>query len=159
LTGIWGVARNITALANLNERLQRERERLKAYARQLVGAEERALRAAAVNLHDGTEKLLTGMKATLEAVASQAPAGLRRLLDDLRNTLSKAHHHTQQLIADLSPPGLYDLGLGAALQWLSVYMRGRSNLQVLLNINVTEGTLDLELRILAFQLSVSCCTT
>ncbi len=152
LVRIWGVARNITALANLNERLQRERERLKAYARQLVGAEERALRAAAVNLHDGTEKLLTGMKATLEAVASQAPAGLRRLLDDLRNTLSKAHHHTQQLIADLSPPGLYDLGLGAALQWLSVYMRGRSNLQVLLNINVTEGALDLELRILAFQI-------
>ena len=152
LVRIWGVARNITALANLNERLQRERERLKAYARQLAGAEERALRATAVNLHDGPEKLLAGMKTTLEAVASQAPAGLRRLLDELRNSLSKAHNHTQQLIADLSPPGLYDLGLGAALQWLSVYMRSRANLQVSLEINVSEGALDLELRILAFQI-------
>jgi glucose-6-phosphate-specific signal transduction histidine kinase len=74
LVRIWGVARNITALANLNERLQCERERLKAYARRLAGAEERALRNTAVNLHDGTLKLLTGMKTTLEAVASQAPA-------------------------------------------------------------------------------------
>jgi signal transduction histidine kinase len=74
------------------------------------------------------------------------------LLDELRNSLSKAHHHTQQLIADLSPPGLYDLGLGAALQWLSVYMRGRSNLQVILNINISESAPDLELRILAFQI-------
>jgi len=151
LARIWGVARNITQLADLNERLRREQERLQAYARQLVGAEERARRAAAVKLEEGIEQRLINMKATLEAVSAQAPAGLRLVHDELRQTLDDISEHARQLISDLSPPGLYDLGLGAALQWLAVYMRTHSNLQVGVQIDVRESALNLELRILAFQ--------
>lgn len=42
LVRVWGVARDVTELAELNDRLRQKQERLQLYARQLVGAEERA---------------------------------------------------------------------------------------------------------------------
>jgi signal transduction histidine kinase len=59
---------------------------------------------------------------------------------------------TQRVIADLSPPGLYELGLEPALQWLSVYMRGKDNLQVDLRVDVDAAAYNLELRVLVFKL-------
>jgi len=151
LMRIWGVARNITQLADLNERLRREQERLQAYARQLVGAEERALRTIAVNMQEGVERQLAEMNITVDAIASRSPAGLRQLLDGLRATLGEVQEHTRQLIEDVSPPGLYDIGLGAALQWLAIYMRGRESLQVALSVRLNEETLTLNTRVLIFQ--------
>ena len=52
---------------------------------------------------------------------------------------------TQRVIADLSPPGLYDLGLEPALKWLSVYMRGKDNLEVDLKVAPDAAAYDLDL--------------
>ncbi|HXP66780.1 MAG TPA: MASE1 domain-containing protein, partial [Steroidobacteraceae bacterium] len=41
LVRIWGVARDVSELVELNERLRQNQDRLKLYARELVGAEER----------------------------------------------------------------------------------------------------------------------
>ncbi len=152
LLRIWGVARNITQIARLNERLQRERERLQAYARQLIGAEERARRNMAVGLHEGVERQLAELRLTVDSVASEAPAGLRHLLDGMRATLSGVQDRTRKLIADASPPGLYEIGLGAALQWLAVFMRSRDELQVDLHVDVDDRVLTIETRVLAFEL-------
>jgi len=59
---------------------------------------------------------------------------------------------TQRVIADLSPPGLYELGLEPALQWLCVYMRTKDNLQVDLQVAADSAALDLDLRVLVFKL-------
>jgi anti-sigma regulatory factor (Ser/Thr protein kinase) len=48
------------------------------------------------------------------------------------------------MISDLSPPGLYDLGLGPALQWLAVYVRGHDPLQVDLSVEVSEEAIRVE---------------
>jgi len=58
----------------------------------------------------------------------------------------------QKVIADLSPPGLYELGLEPALKWLSVYMRGQDNLQVELQVDADAAAYNLELRVLVFKL-------
>jgi len=152
LVRIWGVARNITELVELNHRLQANQERLQMYARQLAGAEERARRATAVDLHDGIGQQLVGLTLMLDATASRSPPEVRLLLTEATHTLREVHAITQRVIADLSPPGLYELGLEPALQWLSVYMRGRDGLQVQLHVRVDDSTFDLELRILAFKL-------
>jgi len=55
------------------------------------------------------------------------------------------------VIADLSPPGLYELGLEPALKWLAVYMRGKDNLQVELNVTAEDATIDIDLRVLVFK--------
>jgi signal transduction histidine kinase len=151
LRRIWGVARNITQLADLNERLRLGQERLQAYARHLVGAEERTRRTMAVSMHDGVERQLAEMNATLDAISSRSPAGLRQLLDGLRSTLRRVQEHTRRLIGDVSPPGLYDIGLSAALQWLAIYMRTRDALDVTLTIRMDEHVLSLDKRVLIFQ--------
>jgi signal transduction histidine kinase len=152
LARLWGVARDITQLVELNRRLKVKQERVQMYARQLTGAEERARRAIAVDLHDGIGQQLVGLALTLDAVASRSPPEARLLLGEATHTLREVHAITQRVIADLSPPGLYELGLEPALQWLSIYMRGKDNLEVRLRVSVDDTAFDLELRILVFKL-------
>ncbi len=152
LVRLWGVARDITELVELNDKLRIKQERVQMYARQLAGAEERARRSTAVDLHDGIGQQLVGLALMLDGAAARATPETRLLLGEASHTLRQVHASTQRVIADLSPPGLYELGLEPALQWLAVYMRGRDNLQVLLQVNVDDRAFDLEMRILIFKL-------
>jgi signal transduction histidine kinase len=151
LQRVWCVARDVSEIVDLNTRLLRERERLRAYAHQLVTAEERARRATAVDLHDGIGQSLTGMAMSLEVARMQAPQ-IGALLDDVRVNLRKVQEHTRGMIADLSPPGLYELGLAPALQWLAVHFRSQEKLRVQLTCNVIEDSINMELRVLVFKL-------
>ncbi|HXA34731.1 MAG TPA: MASE1 domain-containing protein [Steroidobacteraceae bacterium] len=139
-------------LVELNRRLREKRDRLQQYARQLVGAEERARRATAVDLHDGIGQQLVGLAMTLDAAAARAPPEARLLLGEATQTLREVQSITQRVIADLSPPGLYELGLEPALKWLSIYMRGKDNLLVDLKVDPDAAAHDLDLRVLVFKL-------
>ncbi len=152
LVRVWCVAREITELVELNHRLREKQDRLQLYARQLVGAEERARRATAVDLHDGIGQQLVGLAMTLDAAASRSPPEVRLLLGEATHTLREVQLITQRVIADLSPPGLYELGLEPALKWLSIYMRGKDNLQVELQVAPDAAAYNLELRVLVFKL-------
>ncbi len=152
LARVWCVARDVTDLVDLSDRLRQKQERLQLYARQLVGAEERARRATAVDLHDGIGQQLVGLAMTVEAAASRAAPEVRLLLGEATHTIREVQSITQRVIADLSPPGLYDLGLEPALKWLSVYMRGRDNLEVELKVAQDAAAYDLDLRVLVFKL-------
>ncbi len=152
LLRIWGVARDITELTDVNARLLREQERLKMYARQLVSAEEKARRSTAVDLHDGIGQSLVGMAMTLDVARQHAPSDVALLLDEVRTRLREVQERTRQMITDLSPPGLYDLGLMPALQWLAVYMRGHDKLKVELIGELREEWIKLDMRILVFKL-------
>src|SRR5882757_1502792 len=151
LVRVWGVARDVTELAGLNERLRQQQERLKLYARELVGAEERARRATAVDLHDGIGQQLVGLTMTLDAMVARSPPEVRLLLGEASSTVREVQAIAQRVIADLSPPGLYELGLEPALKWLSVYMRGKDNLQVELHVAADESGIDIDLRVLVFK--------
>jgi signal transduction histidine kinase len=151
LVRVWGVARDITELVELNERLRQNQDRLKLYARELVGAEERARRATAVDLHDGIGQQLVGLSMTLDALVTRSPPEIRLLLSEATNSVREVQAIAQRVIADLSPPGLYELGLEPALKWLSVYMRSRDNLQVDLKVTAADADIDIDLRVLVFK--------
>jgi signal transduction histidine kinase len=152
LLRIWGVARDITELTELNLRLLREQERLKSYARQLMTAEEKARRATAVDLHDGIGQSLVGMAMTLDVARQQSTPDVRLLIEEVRLRLREVQERTRNMISDLSPPGLYELGLAPALQWLAVYMRGQDRLHVDLEARVREEFIRIETRVLVFKL-------
>jgi signal transduction histidine kinase len=149
---LWGVARDVTELANLNVLLASEQERLRGYARQIAAAEENARRATAVDLHDGIGQTLVGMLMMIEAAREQSTPQVRRLLDEMRLRLRDVQETTRRMISDLSPPGLYDLGLVPALQWLTVYLRKHNNLEVQLDCDVREEMISIETRVLVFKL-------
>jgi signal transduction histidine kinase len=151
LVRVWGVARDVTELVELNDRLRQQQDRLRQYARQLVGAEERARRATAVDLHDGIGQQLVGLAMTLDAVAARSAPEVRLLLGEATHTVREVQSIAQRVIADLSPPGLYELGLEPALKWLTVYMRSRDNFRVELSVPTDDAAIDLDLRVLAFK--------
>jgi signal transduction histidine kinase len=151
LVRVWGVARDVTELVELNERLRQNQDRLKLYARELVGAEERARRATAVDLHDGIGQQLVGLSMTLDALVARSPPEIRLLLSEATNTVREVQAIAQRVIADLSPPGLYELGLEPALKWLSVYMRSKDNLQVDLKVTAEDAAINIDLRVLVFK--------
>jgi signal transduction histidine kinase len=151
LVRVWGVARDVTELVKLNERLRIKQERVKQYARELVGAEERARRATAVDLHDGIGQQLVGLSLTLDALVARSTPEIRLLLGEATRTVREVQAIAQRVIADLSPPGLYELGLEPALKWLSVYMRSKDNLQVDLQVVADESGIDIDLRVLVFK--------
>jgi signal transduction histidine kinase len=151
LVRVWGVARDVTELTELNERLRQNQNRLKLYARELVGAEERARRATAVDLHDGIGQQLVALSMTLDALVRRSPSEIRLLLSEATNTVREVQAIAQRVIADLSPPGLYELGLEPALKWLSVYMRSKDNLQVDLKVAAADSDIDIDLRVLVFK--------
>jgi signal transduction histidine kinase len=70
----------------------------------------------------------------------------------MATTVREIRETTQRVIADLSPPGLYELGLGPALQWLAIQLRSKDGLTVVLDLDVREAQLSLDLRILAYRL-------
>jgi signal transduction histidine kinase len=152
LVRVWCVARDVSELIDLNDRLRQKQDRLQLYARQLVGAEERARRATAVDLHDGIGQQLVGLAMTLEVAVARATPEMRLLLGEATHTVREVQAITQRVIADLSPPGLYELGLEPALKWLSVYMRGKDNLQVDLKVDANAAAYNLDLRVLVFKL-------
>jgi signal transduction histidine kinase len=152
LVRVWCVARDITELVERNRSLREKQNRLQQYARQLVGAEERARRATAVDLHDGIGQQLVGLAMTLDAAAARAAPEVRLLLGEATHTVREVQSITQRVIADLSPPGLYELGLEPALKRLSVYMRGNDNLLVDLHVDEDAAAYNLELRVLVFKL-------
>jgi signal transduction histidine kinase len=151
LIRIWGVARDITELVQLNERLSEEQQRLHSYAQELTGAEEQARRATAIDLHDGIGQMLVGLAMSLDAAALQATPALRPLVTEMRSRVSEILAVTRRLIADLSPPGLYDLGLGPALEWLRTNVRSHDGLRVDLELHLDESRLDVESRVLVFK--------
>ncbi|HWW29874.1 MAG TPA: MASE1 domain-containing protein [Steroidobacteraceae bacterium] len=151
LVRVWGVARDVTELVELNDRLRQQQDRLRLYARELVGAEERARRATAVDLHDGIGQQLVGLAMTLDAVAARSPPELRLLLGEATHTVREVQSIAQRVIADLSPPGLYELGLEPALKWLMIYMRSKDNFRVDLQVPADDPAIDLDLRVLVFK--------
>jgi signal transduction histidine kinase len=152
LERIWGVARDVTDMFELNARLMREQELLRSYAQRIVGAEEGARRSTAAELHNGIGQELVAMGMMLTVLGGQLPPQHRVQVDEFRGRLHRVQQRTRDMISDLSPPGLYDLGLVPALQWLVVYLRTHENIKVGLEGSVEEAAISTELRVLVFRL-------
>lgn len=103
--------------------LSRSQERLRALTVQLTRTEHQERRRIAGELHDYLAQLLVA--AHLKLAQDRRPLVTeedRRLAKDLEGILDEALTYTRSLVAKLSPPVLYHLGLPAALQWLAEQM-------------------------------------
>jgi PAS domain S-box-containing protein len=103
--------------------LSHSQERLRALTVQLTRTEHQERRRIAGELHDYLAQLLVA--AHLKLAQDRRPAETeqdRALVKDLERILDEALTYTRSLVAKLSPPVLYHLGLPAALQWLAEQM-------------------------------------
>jgi len=111
------------AILAANERLEQEVAERTASLRLLASeaclAEERERRQIAEDLHDHLGQGLALIKMRLQRLRGDAVlSGHDRALDELVSLSDQAIRYTRGLTFELSPPVLYELGLGAALDWL-----------------------------------------
>jgi signal transduction histidine kinase len=154
LLRIWGVAADVTSLINTTERLRREQDRLRRYALELTSAEERARRAVAVDLHDGVGQMLSGLAMNLDLMIAGKATDADALLRESRSLTQQIEASTRGLIVDLSPPGLYDFGLAAALNWLAAQYQSSGKMRV--TLEHPELDLDSDTNVFLFRIIREC---
>ena len=118
-----------------NERLEEQvAERtasLRRLASELCLAEERERRQIAEHLHDHLGQGLALMKIRLRKLRGDAVfGGHDQAMNDLLSLCDQAIRYTRDLTFELSPPVLYELGLGPALEWLAEDTERKHKLKV-----------------------------
>lgn len=125
------VLQDITEQVESEQQILSYQERLRTLTSELALAELRERRRIAAALHDGIAQNLALARMKVGAVAAaRSAAGRRTLLEDIGALLDASIQDTRTLTIDLSPPILYDLGLDAALGWLTGRVRQREGLRI-----------------------------
>ena len=101
------------------ETLEAYQSKLRSMARELSLSDERARRRTATDLHDGIGQNLAVAKIRLGQLAARAAPGDGRDFEVLQELVEDALNQSRNIIADLSPSILYDLGVAAAVRWLA----------------------------------------
>jgi signal transduction histidine kinase len=136
----------IAAKAAANEQLeQRVRERtqeLGRLSRELALAEVRERQTIARDLHDGLGQELNAASIKLDALRNDRSRISQPALDEIAQLLEGVVREMRSLTAQLNPPVLEQLGLVAAIEWLSEEMRRTYHLEVLLKDDQAPKPLD-----------------
>jgi len=112
--------RDITERKQAEERLMAYQENLRSLASELSLAEERERRRIASYLHDEIGQSLAAIRMKFGAVRQAgSSAEIAGMVDEIQTLLEWTIRDTRSLTVELSPPILYELGLEAALEWLS----------------------------------------
>jgi signal transduction histidine kinase len=106
--------------ARLHQETQEHEKRLGEMLHQVVEAQEAERQRIALELHDATGQSLTAIALGLrgvETMLSANPATAAAQVQELRSFSTAALGELRQIISDLRPSQLDDLGLVAAIQW------------------------------------------
>lgn len=127
--------RDDSAIMAANERLERQVAERTASLRRLASevclAEERERRQIAEDLHDHLGQALALIKIRLARLRGDAVfGGHGDALGELVSLSDQAIRYTRDLTFELSPPVLYELGLGPALDWLGEQIQHKHGLKV-----------------------------
>lgn len=129
-TSVLVAIRDVTEIKRATELVQDYQAKLQRMALDASVIEERERRRIAVALHDriGQALVLAEMKLSdlREVVTGDAKLGLEAAIA----LLDQAVNDARGLTFELSPPVLYDLGLGDALAWLADDLLRRYRLRV-----------------------------
>jgi signal transduction histidine kinase len=145
----------ITSRKFAEEQLNEFQERLRSLTSQLSLAEERERRRIAVYLHDniGQKLAISSIKlgqlkdAALAANSEVLVAGL----NDIRLLFKQIIQDTKSLTFKISSPILYELGLEAAVEWLTEELQDQHGIPTYFEDDHQPKLLDEDLRVLVFQ--------
>ncbi len=127
-------------------------ERLRALTTDLNLTEQRERKRLAAELHDHLAQLLVLGKLKLgqSRRANESQEKRDELIAETDEVLSDALTYTRTLVADLSPPVLYEFGLPAASRWLAERMQ-RHGLTVMVHNETEVPKLPDDQAVLLFQ--------
>ncbi|MBC2716927.1 MAG: AAA family ATPase [Desulfobacteraceae bacterium] len=150
------VIQNEKELREISEKREKESLRYQAQLRSLSSelslTEERERRRIASDLHDRIGHALANASMKLRLVKDVvSTSNASKHIDEIHLLIDQSIQDTQTLTFELSPPILYDLGLEAALDWLTEQTQKQHDIKVDFIDDFTQKTIDESLRILLFQ--------
>ncbi len=155
------VLRQVEALTADNQRLLqsvvRSERRFRTLAKSVWHVQEEERRRLARELHDGIGQTLTAVANQLQRILDDARGagnlGLEHRLFDALEVTRSALHDTRELSRLLRPTLLDDLGLDAALNWLSRTLAERTGLTIDLESGLDEERLHPDIETLLFRIT------
>jgi len=127
-------------------------EQLKSLAAELSIAEEKERRRIASELHDQIGQTLALAKIKLDSLACPSmPTGCRKTVAEVKGLVDQTIQEVRSLTSQISPPILYEVGLEAALEWLSDRLLADYGLKVMCRSDQQPKPLSAEMRSTLFQ--------
>ncbi len=147
------LCQEVAKRSTMETQLTEAQERLRSLTSQLCLAEERERRRIAVYLHDNiSQKLaIAAIKLGQLQDAAAAQITLSAAVDEVRQLLKQIIQDTKSLTFKISSPILYELGLEAALEWLTEELQNQHGLITFFEDDNRPKPLAEEVRVLLFQ--------
>ncbi|MBK8231234.1 MAG: sensor histidine kinase [Candidatus Eisenbacteria bacterium] len=132
--------------------IERHRAQLRRLGAQLAMAEAGERRVIAADLHDHLGQALAFIRLRLAHLAGDAMfSGFESSLEDLLTLVDRAIRYTRNLTGELSPPVLYELGLGPALDWLGEQFTTKHGLPVEVRLGAELPSLSQAARVMLWK--------
>ena len=153
VVSITGIMRDITERKKAEAELKAYQVRLKALSSQLTLAEDKERSRIATDLHDNIGQTLAFTRIKVAKAKKYAPEGeLTTILDEISQSLFRTIKDTKELIFDLSPPLLHEIGLAAAISnWLEEQVGRKHSMEVKFVYSGEELPLNKDLKSKVFR--------
>ncbi|MCD6302423.1 MAG: PAS domain-containing protein, partial [Anaerolineae bacterium] len=149
---IAGIAEDITKRKEVEEKILNYQKQLQSLASELSLAEERERRRIALWLHDQIGQTLAISRIKLGSLQESLPSTEScEVINEVRLLIEQTIQSVRSLTFELSPPILYELGLEAALEWLTEKFQDQHGIQFEFEDDFKPKPLENDIRVLLFQ--------
>lgn len=146
-----GTVEDINERKQAEEKIEQYQKQLRSLASELSLAEERERRRISNLLHDHIGQLLATAKMRLGSLkSSMKNEAVEREIEEIRDHIGQAIQYGRSLTFELSPPILYDLGLEAALEWLTEQVDEQCSIRRIFESDGKSKPLSDEIRVVLF---------
>jgi PAS domain S-box-containing protein len=146
----------IETLQDISEEKQLE-ENMRYYVQLITKAQEEERKRIARELHDEVAPPLLLLTQRLDVITSSTkpklPGTFKDTLEDLRIRTVEALENLRHFAQDLRPRILDDLGLVAALEWMTEELAKNYGIDAHVEMEGTERTLPVEVQLLLFRIA------
>jgi signal transduction histidine kinase len=118
------------AAEELERRVMERTDQLHRLTSELEAVENRERQQIARDLHDDLSQTLATARIRLAELCTHRRSDVRAVANQVGALIDLANNSTRSLAAQLSPAVLYELGLGAAIDWLGEEIERNSGLKV-----------------------------
>jgi PAS domain S-box-containing protein len=140
---LGGIGINITEQRKMEEAASGYKKKLSSMAVAMSLAEDVERRRIASELHDGIGQTLALSKIKLDSLDCQTvSAGCRKTLGEICGLMELSIQQVRSLTSQISPPLLYEVGLGVAVEWLGERFHDDYGLAVAVNAELTPGSVS-----------------
>ena len=154
----WRVEREATLrrqAEGVSEELQRSKDRLQFFLREITNAQEAERQRVARELHDDTVQSLVLVGRSLDGLLAkgQQAGEHEQRVEEARAQLDAAIDGVRRLSRDLRPSILDRLGLVPAIEWLLSELAARQSIETKLTVDGEIGRLAPEVEVCLFRIA------